>query len=85
MKKQNLTLEDHDSIGRYLQDLNEEMVSMSVKLEKAYPKNSSICRLAVGVLKKLTLLRCELDDAYTRENPDGEDLYYGRRKNLEQK
>lgn len=79
MKKPGFDLDEHGVAGRFLADISEQMVHLSVNLANSYPHNHRAVGFAGKVESYLNRLRCELDTVVCTEHRGLEDnirIYY---------
>jgi hypothetical protein len=81
-KKNRMSLKDHREMGRILQNLRNNLIAISVDLDKKYGKSKGLGRKSERAAKLIDKIRSELDDRLFNEYPEIETeegcrYYYG--------
>jgi hypothetical protein len=69
-KKNRMSLEDHRKMGRILQDLRNNLIAISVELDKGYGKSKGLGMKLERAVKRIDKIRSELDDRLFNEYPE---------------
>ena len=77
--KPRFSLEKHQEVGKELRVIRNHLVTLSVEICNAYPKNSKECRRARKACDAIEELRSSLDNYFCGEYPceDYRGIYYG--------
>ena len=82
-KKPGLTYDEHCHLGKRLNLIYNELVTLTTPLlGEKYRKDSRIANLSRKVTDDLSKLRCEMDDVLAEEHPGEpyQKVYYGHRE-----
>jgi hypothetical protein len=74
--KSGLTQEEHVQLGTELRAMRDRLLRTVIELSRRYAIRSKSVLLASRAEIAVGDLRCELDDLFLAENPDGKSPYY---------
>ena len=74
--KPGYTAEEHRKLAAELRGIRAQLRRVTVDLPRAYAMRSKAVALATKAEQAVGDLRCEMDNLFFEENPDGDSPYY---------
>ena len=70
IKNKKMALEEHREMGKALQDMRNNLIAVSVDLDKMYGKSKGLGTKLEKAVKQIDRVRSQLDDLLFDEYPD---------------